>query len=180
MGQCYKCGKKTQYDLCVNCYKLGFSGDKIKGRIAETIVEELFRFMGYNVVRYGVENTAPEIMHLLRGMRSEEAIQIRSMPDFIVQKDEKVFFLEVKYRANEEFSRENLPADYPYENAYFVVVSKNHIKCITFKELKEGKKISLNSSGNPYYYLGDRKEFELDKEIIIVFCEFAAKLFSNV
>jgi len=59
---------------------------------------------------------------------------------------------------------------------YVIVVSKKHFKCITFQELKEGKEISPESRN----YLGSRKEFDLDKEIIIAFCEFAIKFFENV
>ena len=39
----------------------------IKGRIAETLIEELFLSLKYNVFRYGMENTVPGIMELLRG-----------------------------------------------------------------------------------------------------------------
>jgi len=43
----------------------------IKGRIAETLIEELFLSLDYNVFRYGMENTVPGIMHLLKGVRSD-------------------------------------------------------------------------------------------------------------
>ena len=43
----------------------------IKGRIAETLIQELFLSLGYNVFRYGMENTIPGIMELLKGVRSE-------------------------------------------------------------------------------------------------------------
>ena len=59
---------------------------------------------------------------------------------------------------------------------YIILVSKKHIKCITYQELKEGKVISPESRN----YLGNRKEFDLEKEIIISFCEFAIKFFENV
>ncbi|NQU78620.1 hypothetical protein HQ545_02525 [Candidatus Woesearchaeota archaeon] len=150
----------------------------IKGRIAETLIEELFLSLGYNVFRYGMENTVPGIMDLLKGIKSEVATNIRRMPDFVVQHPHRkdVFFIEVKFRANEEFSFKDLPKDYPYENCYFVVVSKKHIKCITYGELKDGKKVTLTSKN----YLGNRSEFELDKEVIIGFCEFAVKFFNEV
>ena len=80
------------------------------------------------------------------------------------------------YRASEEFSIKDLPKDYPYTNAYIVLVSKKHIKCITVAEILEGKDISPTSKN----YLGNRKEFDLDKEIIIAFCDFAVKFFENV
>ena len=150
----------------------------IKGRIAETLVQELFLSLGYNVFRYGMENTIPGIMELLKGVRSEVAQEIRRMPDFVMQspKDKAVYFVEVKFRANEEFSFKNLPKSYPYENAYIILVSKKHIKCITVEELKSGKEITPTS----HNYLGNREEFGLDKDVIIEFCKFAVQFFENV
>ena len=147
----------------------------IKGRIAETLIEELFLSLGYNVFRYGMENTVPGIMELLKGVRGEVATNIRRMPDFVIQKDKNVFFVEVKFRASEEFSITDLPKEYPFENCYFIIVSKKHIKCITYQELINGDKISPEDRK----YLGSRKEFDLDKNVIIDFCDFAVKFFSE-
>lgn len=150
----------------------------IKGRIAETLIQELFLSLHYNVFRYGMENTIPGIMELLKGVRSEVAQEIRRMPDFVMQnpKTNEVYFVEVKFRASEAFSLKDLPKNYPYENAYIVLVSKKHIKCITVEELKAGKEITPTS----HNYLGNRTEFELDKDVIIDFCKFAVMFFDNV
>jgi hypothetical protein len=140
----------------------------IKGRIAETLIEELFLALDYNVFRYGMENTVPGIMELLKGVRSDVATNIRRMPDYVVQhrKTKEVFFIEIKFRTSEEFKKFDLPKDYPYENCYFIIVSKKHIKCITYAELMEGKEVTPKSKN----YLGSRKEFDLDKNVIIDFC----------
>lgn len=150
----------------------------IKGRIAETLIQELFLSLGYNVFRYGMENTIPGIMELLRGVRSDVAQEIRRMPDFVMQnsKTKEVYFVEVKFRASGEFKPKDLPNGYPYTNAYIILVSKKHIKCITVKELLEGKEITPTS----HNYLGNRNEFDLDKEVIIAFCKFAVQFFENV
>ncbi|MDD3771152.1 MAG: hypothetical protein PHC38_00690 [Weeksellaceae bacterium] len=150
----------------------------IKGRIAETLIQELFLSLGYNVFRYGMENTIPGIMELLKGVRSDVAQEIRRMPDFVMQnpKTKDVYFVEVKFRASGEFKLKDLPKNYPYENAYIILVSKKHIKCITVEELKEGKEITPTS----HNYLDKRKEFDLDKDIIIDFCNFAIQFFENV
>jgi len=149
----------------------------IKGRIAETLIEELFLSLGYDVFRYGMENTVPGIMKLLKGVKGDVATNIRRMPDFVVKKGKDVFFVEVKFRANETFTKKDLPKDYPFLNAYFIVVSKKHIKCITYDELmREEKEINPTSKN----YLGKRKEFDLDKETILDFCKFAVKFFKDV
>ena len=204
MPECIDCGAFTKFDggRCYNCYSenRNNSFDKeqplplpetglndkekqyrynmIKGRIAETLIQELFLSLGYNVFRYGMENTIPSIIELLKGVKSEVAYEIRRMPDFVIQnpRTSDVHFVEVKFRASGSFALKDLPEDYPYGNAYFILVSKKHIKCITYKELLEGKEITPSSRN----YLGSRKEFDLDKEVIIDFCEFAVQFFEGV
>lgn len=200
MSQCIQCGAYTKYDggLCTTCYyekndrkkstdndgSNGLTGrehdyryNMIKGRIAETLIQELFLSLNYNVFRYGMENTIPGIMELLKGVRSDVAQHIKRMPDFVVQnpKTKDVYFIEVKFRASGQFSGKDLK-DYPYTNAFIIVVSKKHIKCLTVTELLDGKEITPTS----HNYLGNRKEFDLDKDVIIDFCNFAVQFFENV
>lgn len=208
MPECIDCGAFTKFEggRCYNCYttnnnnsssdsddkdpvNLSLRGglsekDKqyrynmIKGRIAETLIQELFLSLDYNVFRYGMENTIPGIIELLKGVKSDVAYEIRRMPDFVIQnpRTSDVHFVEVKFRASGSFSLKDLPEGYPYGNAYFILVSKKHIKCITYQELLDGKEISPTSRN----YLGNRKEFDLDKEVIIDFCNFAVQFFEGV
>jgi len=201
MADCIVCGAYTKYPKgkCYSCYtnkndidellEEVFEDNKglnerdwerrynmIKGRIAETLIQELFLSLKYNVYRYGMEHTVPGITELLKGIKSEVAYQIRKMPDFVIQKNKEVFFIEVKFRANGIFKLDNLEKNYPYDNAYIILVSKKHIKCISVVELREGKEITPESRN----YLGNRKEFELDKDVIINFCDFAIRFFANV
>jgi hypothetical protein len=204
MAECIICGAYTKFNggLCSKCYaekgkhdtnneeldpeEVGGLTDKertyrygmIKGRIAETLIQELFLSLGYNVFRYGMENTIPGIMELLKGVRSDVAQEIRRMPDFVVQNPttKDVYFVEVKFRANGEFRAKDLPKDYPYTNAYIILVSKKHIKCITVEELLDGKEITPETKN----YLGSRKEFDLDKDVIVDFCNFAIQFFDKV
>ena len=207
MPECIDCGAYTKFEggRCYSCYKNSnkeeteaatvmmeeaevpnglndrdrmYRYNMIKGRIAETLIQELFLSLGYNVFRYGMENTIPGIMELLKGVKSDVAHEIRRMPDFVVQNPNTsgVYFVEVKFRASGSFSVQDLPTDYPYGNAYFILVSKKHIKCITYQELLEGKEISPVSKN----YLGSRKEFDLDKDVILDFCNFAVQFFERV
>jgi len=204
MAECVKCGAFTKFNggLCTKCYSEktkqvvptvdfetednnGLSNKErnyrygmIKGRIAETLIQELFLSLNYNVFRYGMENTIPGIMELLKGVRSDVAQEIRRMPDFVIQNPETkdVYFVEVKFRASGEFKLKDLPKDYPYTNAYIILVSKKHIKCLTVQDLLDGKEITPESKN----YLGNRKEFDLDKDVIIDFCNFAIQFFENV
>lgn len=203
MAECIICGEYTKFNggLCAKCYSDKNNHDKtpevsnheetsgltdkermyrygmIKGRIAETLIQELFLSLGYNVFRYGMENTIPGIMELLKGVRSDVAQEIRRMPDFVVQNptSKEVYFVEVKFRANGEFRAKDLPKDYPYTNAYIILVSKKHIKCLTVEELLIGKEITPETKN----YLGNRKEFDLDKDVIVDFCNFAIQFFDK-
>ena len=199
MPQCVQCSSYTKFEkgLCYDCYHEKKDGDKgvkhlgglsekdhsyrygmIKGRIAETLIQELFLSLKYPVFAYGMENTIPGVMELLKGVKSEVSAEIRSMPDFVIQnpRTAEVFFVEVKFRASETFTRRDLPKNYGWENAFFILVSKKHIKCITFAELERGEEITPDSRN----YLGNRKEFDLDKEVIKEFCDFALTFFQGV
>ena len=203
MAECVKCGQYTKYHhgLCTKCYseknseysdlddfefeeggltdkELNYRYGMIKGRIAETLIQELFLGLGYNVFRYGMENTIPGIMELLKGVKSEVAQHIRRMPDFVIQHPVRkdVYFVEVKFRANGEFRAQDLPKDFPYTNAYVILVSKKHIKCLTVQELWDGKEMTPETKN----YLGNRKEFYRDKDVIVDFCYFAIQFFESV
>lgn len=158
-----------------------FDYNMIKGRIAEALVEQLFIKLGYRVYRYGMENTIPGIMQLLGQVKDEVSNTIKRMPDFVIQdKNGQAHFVEVKFSKNEEFSIRNLNekknGEYPFPNAFFIVVSKKHIKCISYTQLKSGKEISPKCK----HYLGSVKEFETDKDTIIAFCAYAIKFFEGV
>jgi hypothetical protein len=155
-----------------------FRYNMVKGRVAETLIQELFLSLGYNVFHYGMERSVPGIANLIKNNSSPVARDIRSMPDFTMQDPRKneVYFVEVKYRASESFSIKDLPEDYPWVNAYFIIVSKGHIKCITYAQLKAGEFIGPECK----HYLSNRKEFELDKDTIVSFCQMAVKFFEGV
>ncbi len=155
-----------------------FHYNMIKGRIAETLIQELFLSSDFNIFQYGMENTIPWIMELLHWIKTEVATDIRRMPDLVVHNpDTKSFyFVEVKFRKNWTFSRKDIDKDYPYHNVFFIVVSKKDIKCLNYKELEEGQIITPISDN----YLRDRKEFDLNKDIVKHFSEFAIKFFESV
>ncbi len=205
MAECITCGDYTKFNggLCFSChqrskdispaeakYKQKESSTKtknngnnwtsnvIKGRIAETLIEELFRSLGFQVFSYGMENSIPGIKDLLKGVRGDVSNSIRQMPDFVIFKNNQAHFIEVKYRASGELKLSMIEryGKYPFENALFVLVTKKHIKCISYKELNEGKEITPNSKN----YLGKRKEFETDKDMIIEYCKYAIQFFENV
>jgi len=79
----------------------------IKARIAETLVEEMFRREGYQVYRFGYESILQNLVQ--NGNRIDKeydvGLTVTSMPDFLVVKDNKPNFIEVKFRKNGKLNR---------------------------------------------------------------------------
>lgn len=181
-----KCGnyKDSEYELCFECYKKSkidepqkknkINDNAIKGKVAEAIVEEMFLSMGYEVFRFGMENTIPGFSGRHNIKKGEVANQVRKMPDFIVVKGPQISFVEVKYRTKEDDFDFNeyyaKKGGYPYKNAYFILISPKHIKIQKAAELEKGK---------GFIWLGDCEDFQTDREIIKQYVEFCKKFFGN-
>jgi len=75
----------------------------LKGRMAETMVEELLKRSENTVYRFGYEAIMQNLTQLKRNFdaHSDAGERIRAIPDFIVIDDKgRPLFLEVKYRWN--------------------------------------------------------------------------------
>jgi len=155
-----------------------FSENSIKGRVAETIIQELFLAHAFNVFHYGMERSIPGIAQLTRKTNGPVNDRIRSMPDFVVQdpRNNRLHFVEVKYRASGVFNIEDIKGEYPWPHAYFIVVSREHIKCLTYKQLAAGKTISPTCNN----LLIVRKDLDLDRKLIVQFGQLAKRFFTGV
>ena len=82
----------------------------IKGRIAETIVEEMFRDAGYQVYRFGYESFLQSLVQKGNKINKNDLVGgvVSSMPDFLVVKDNKPDFIEVKFRKDGKLSKSEL------------------------------------------------------------------------
>lgn len=163
----------------------------IKGRIAECIADELFKELGFFVMKYGQEHQVEPITQLQNFIKQcggnfklkysdpkfENSFDfVRRMPDFLIVKNNfEPELLEVKYRRTGIFE-DNTGVKDKQINAFFIIVSKKYIKCLSYKDLKDGKEITEHTKN----YLGNIKEFETDKETIIEFCDYAKKFFERV
>lgn len=72
----------------------------IKARIAETIVEEMFREQGYQVYRFGYESVLQNLVQTKNKIDKEDEVGnvVAHMPDLLVVKEGMPDFIEVKYR----------------------------------------------------------------------------------
>lgn len=81
---------------------INFSENLIKGKIVETIFEEMFRASGeFTVLPIGYEHTTPTLAQYQHLLEVKQVLDnIRNAPDFalISQDKRKVFLVEVKYR----------------------------------------------------------------------------------
>ena len=84
--------------------------------------------------------------------------------------------MEVKYRASGTFSIDDIKGEYPWPHAFFIVVSKKHIKCLTYKQLAAGKVISPECNN----LLIVRKDLDLDRKLIVDFGQIAQQFFTGV
>src|SRR3989344_6609417 len=79
-----------------------FASNVVKGRIAETLVEEMFKNSGYKVYRFGYEAILQNISQShIKLQDSETKEKIRSIPDFVVVSPKgSIQLIEVKYSAD--------------------------------------------------------------------------------
>ena len=152
----------------------------IKARVAETIIKELFLLGGYNVYEHGMERTMPSITGKLNYDNSETALQIRKMPDFVIQSpppDNRLFYVEVKYRKHSEFpTSADAIEKFPYTNAVFIIVSKKDIRCISCQQLLNGEDLRRSDA----YLLENSLDFHFDQKLVEEFQQYAIKFFEGV
>lgn len=84
--------------------QIDFSKNLIKGRIAETLFEQMLRDTGhFTILAFGYESVLPELAHRQNDIQAEETMEIiRRAPDFAVidNKTHEVYLIEVKYMMN--------------------------------------------------------------------------------
>jgi nucleotidyltransferase/DNA polymerase involved in DNA repair len=77
----------------------------VKGRIAETLFEQMLRDAGcFTILAFGYENVLPELARRQQDMQTEETMEIiRHTPDFAVinNKTHEVHLIEVKFMKNQ-------------------------------------------------------------------------------
>ena len=155
--------------------KNSFHLNSLKGRLAEQLMQDLFLHSNYNIFNYGLERLHPALSKSIRNNKLTTGKALRFMPDFVVQSliTGDLFYLEVKFRANGCFAFDETYKDYPYKNAWFVIVSPTKIQCMHYKRLAAGYGISPESK----YTLMSVKSFHIDKEMTQEYEEYARQLF---
>jgi hypothetical protein len=80
---------------------IDFSRNLVKGRIAETLFEQMLRDTGcFTILAFGYESVLPELAHRQHDIHMQDTMEIiRRAPDFVVINNEshEVHLIEVKY-----------------------------------------------------------------------------------
>ncbi len=88
----------------MNYDPIDFSSKLVKGRIAETLFEQMLRDSGcFTILAFGYESVLPELAHRQNDIHAQETMEIiRRAPDFAVINNEThdVHLIEVKYMMN--------------------------------------------------------------------------------
>lgn len=152
-----------------------FNLNTLKGRLAEHLVQDLFSQNAYNVFNYGLERTHPFLSKELRNNYLTTSKALRFMPDFVVQSAMKgdLFYMEVKFRANGCFRFDDKYKDFPYKNAWFVIVSPVKIQCMHYKRLITGHEITAGTQ----YSLNRVRSFHLSNDSISEYEAYAQQVF---
>ncbi len=155
--------------------KSNFNLNSLKGRIAEQLMQDLFQQSGYNVFNFGLERLHPGLSKLIAFNNYTTSKSLRYMPDFVVQSsiNGELFYLEVKFRANGTFAFDENYKDYPYKNAWFVVVSPEKIQIMHYKRLIANYKITPHTN----YSLLKVKSFHINPELLKEYEGYSGDLF---
>lgn len=166
---------KNKITLNHSNHQYQFNLNILKGRMAEQLIQDLFSRNDYNVFNYGLERIHPFLSQTIRLDNHTTSKNLRYMPDFVVQSSETgdLFYLEVKFRANGCFEFDDTYKDYPYKNAWFVIVSPQKIQCMHYKRLAAGFRITPETR----YRLSGVRSFHLAKESIIEYELYAQHFF---
>lgn len=153
-----------------------FNLNSLKGRIAEQMIQDLFQQSGYNVFNFGLERLHPGLSKLISSNNLRTGKSLRYMPDFVVQSsiNGDLFYLEVKFRANGAFCFNENYKDYPYQNAWFVIVSPEKIQAIHYKRLIAGYGIGPETN----YSLLKIKSFHINPKLLEEYQGYCNDLFA--
>lgn len=154
-----------------------FNLNSLKGRIAEQLVQDLFQQSGYNVFNFGLERLHPALSRMISTNNYKTSRALRFMPDFVVQstKNGELFYMEVKFRANGCFGFDDKYENYPYHNAWFMIVSPEKIQSIHYKRLRAGYTIRPETN----YSLLKVKSFHVLPELLQEYESYGRTLFAS-
>ncbi|MEK6932718.1 MAG: hypothetical protein AABW56_02890 [Nanoarchaeota archaeon] len=155
--------------------KTSFASNVVKGRIAETLVEEMFKKSGYKVYRFGYEAILQNISQSNIDIKdSETKEKIRSIPDFVVVSPKgSIQLIEVKYSADGILSKLKLKKYLEFWNEARVILVSSKEPYFSISYIRHFMK------NEKLYPLENDKFTTIDPEIIKKFSEIVKEYFKE-
>jgi hypothetical protein len=128
-----------------------------KGKIAERIVEAMFKEAGFKVINSGYEKTFGKLADRNNLLKGPAAGHIRHHPDLIVvDKFNQAYFIEVKFRTFGTIYQKDL---FNYPETQVILLTRDSMHCQDLKKIhKDGKKFVPLNQIKPFS--------EISKEIV--------------
>ncbi len=150
----------------------------LKGRMAESLVEELLKNCGNRVYRFGYEAILQNLTQLEKAFDrdSEVGQRIRSIPDFIViDKKGEPFLVEVKFRTNfvvysKDVPRVELVEKFWKPKILFITLKKPYFRVSNSPYLNEKRDWN-------WIPLEDDKDLKIDGDILREFDKLVERYF---
>ena len=150
---------------------LNKSFQKIKGKIGEHLIKELFENLGYDVEFTGVEYRTPAYANLVKRNKDFKIFKTMSyFPDFYMYSKEKnkPFLVEVKFRQNGKLLVNEI-FQYHEDETIIIVISPDSFACNRIGDLKNKFQSSKDKKDcyiepENFVPLQDFKEFGFNKE----------------
>lgn len=138
--------------------------NKLKGRIAEVLLEELFtNMLGRSLIRTGQECRFNDLLSSCR--KTPEMFRpIQKLPDFFYSYGDNETFIEVKYRANGKIGTDELRNIYQ-DHTLTILFSANNIFTIKPKYVLRAMKLG-NAFIKPRKLLIETEDFKWTEENI--------------
>lgn len=154
----------------------------LKGRIAESLVEELLRECESRVYRFGYESILQNLAQVEKvfDRYTEVGEQIRSIPDFfVVNREGKPFFIEVKFRWQPEWhpdDRQKLERIDKFWKAKIIFVN-----CLAHPYFRVCPPPYLDKNNKPIFLpIEEDKDLLIEKEVLEKFDDLVEKYLSVV
>jgi len=127
------------------------SESMLKGRMAESLVEELFKNSGNKIYRFGYEAIVQNLTQIERSFNRDGEVgkRICAIPDFIViDKQGNPTFVEVKFRGNGQLH------------------TKDHERLMRIKEFWSANIIIVNCNERPFFRISKPPYFDKQNKFI--------------
>lgn len=135
----------------INTEEKNFPENMLKGRMAETLVEELLKKSGNTVYRFGYEAIVQNLTQIKKSfdLHNDAGERIRAIPDFIIVDDKgEPTFVEVKFRWNGQLHE------------------SDRIRLKKIGEFWKAKIIFVNTTNKPYFQISNPKYIDGDGKLI--------------